>query len=251
MTTTKTLIEQVEALYAANQASWEKFLDGRPEAIPCENNPDHDHRLATRDSLDQKEIVYAPCAQCQPPRRVDWYRRAGIPPRLNDATVREYVADTEDKVNVIADVKAWVNSHREKDAARKTFLVFAGRPGTGKTHLGAASLKAFGEGWMTTPMELFRLKSRRMEDKLQTDPVEKAMHAKCLVLDEWCVGADRKDAPETWAEILDWRYQRQMPTILISNENIKEIAGTIGLPGITDRIKTDSILCTFDWQSFR
>ena len=234
--------------YEAVRERLRKQLGTRPESIPCDRNPAHKPRQVDAWMLSRGEIRYVACAECA--STPNW-ERAGIPPRLIDATVAGYRKETEEQKKMVASVVSWIEAHIRNEAARKTFLVLAGHPGTGKSHLSAASLKAIGGGWMTTPLEIFRLKGARMNDHREPCPVEKAKKAKCLVLDEWVVGGDRADAPETWAEILDHRYQRQMPTVMASNAGAKTIAQLIGLPGIHDRIRSDSVVCSFTWSSYR
>jgi DNA replication protein DnaC len=237
-----------ELAYEVVRKRLRETLGDRPESIPCNRNPEHKPRQVDAYMLNKGEVAYIACAEC---RSEDKWQHTGIPPRILEATVAEYVTTTPEQQEVTAKVTAWVRAHKAEAKDRNTFMLLCGRCGTGKSHLAAACLKAFGGGWFTSPAEIFRMKGARMDDKREPDPIPRAKNTTCLVLDEWVVGGDRSDAPEVWQEILDYRYQRMMPTIICSNEDAQTVVEFIGLPGIEDRIRTDSIVCTFDWESYR
>jgi DNA replication protein DnaC len=50
--------------------------------------------------------------------------------------------------------------------------------------------------------------------------------------------------------VIDNRYSGKRPTILMSNQSIKGIAGYIGERAF-DRLKETSTLVKFDWPSYR
>lgn len=223
-------------------------LGDRPQSIPCGNDPRHKPRQADAYLLNKGEVRYLECQQC---KAVERWANTGIPHRLLAATVSDYKAESPEQVAVKDMISDWVKLHRSKSKKRQTFLLMVGNPGTGKSHMAAAAIKGLKGGWFTSPYEIFKRKSARMDDPKQPDPIERAKRANCLVLDECMVGGDRADAPEVWQDILDHRYDKQSATILCSNQDPESIVEFIGLPGIRDRIKTDSTICQFTWNSFR
>lgn len=223
-------------------------LGDRPDRIPCTNDPDHPMRIIDAGYLAQGGIRYLPCKPCQQLRR---FSRCGIPPRLMAAKVNGFKATTPAQENVVKQVTDWIQSHRDRSRDRETFMLLAGKPGTGKSHLAAASLKALGGGWMTTPADIFELRSISFRNPKADDPLPRAKAARCLVLDEIGIGGDRADAPEVWSKIIDHRHQHRLATVMVSNSDAQTILERINVPGVEDRIRTDSIVCTFNWQSFR
>jgi len=93
--------------------------------------------------------------------------------------------------------------------------------------------------------------SDRMKDNRISCPVDRAKKAKTLVLDEFCVGGSRSDAPETFNQIFHYRYSRKKPTIICSNADVRQLIERIGLDGVEDRFKSDGELLTFNWESHR
>ena len=225
-------------------------LQGKPESIPC-GIEGHPERHVDTGMLRHHSIRYTPCEICakegQSFRKSD---RLGIPRRLHEAKVATYEATGEPQERVRASVKGWILNHRENAPERKTFLILCGTPGTGKSHLAAAAIKALGGGWFVTSTDLFAKISASYTGDVG-DPIKRARNARCLVVDEIAVGGDRADAPDTWNGILSYRHDRRLPTVITSNMGLKPILERIALAGIYDRIKSDSTILAFDWESNR
>ncbi|WP_050570237.1 ATP-binding protein [Dickeya dadantii] len=137
-------------------------------------------------------------------------------------------------------------------------LVMNGRPGTGKTHLAVAIMRALIEQhgidtYMTTAQRIIRAMrdswrqgSNRTEYEVLSFYCEKDL----LVIDE--VGMQHGTDSERLlvSEVINTRYERMLPNILISNYTRDEMDGFLGYRAM-DRVMESSAVLVFDWESYR
>lgn len=232
-------------------------LGSHPEHMPCDRDDMHTGIHVDLGLLMKGGLRYIPCPECEAERVSDAkWMRMGVPAGLTKATFENWVASTSEQRHCKESVLEWIDNHGAGRGG-PAFLVMAGLPGTGKSHLAAASVTRVGQGWMTTPAAYFAAKGRHMDNpKEHPDPLERAKRASVLVLDEFCVGGDRSDAPETWNTIFDHRYQlcvakRMRPTIILSNAPAHQIRESIGLESVADRVRNSGVILTFNWESHR
>jgi DNA replication protein DnaC len=161
----------------------------------------------------------------------------GITERYFNASWDNWIADTPKKKNAIDKAKRAWNEN----------LLFAGKNGTGKTYL-AMCLTKDGATY-TEEMEIFR--EIRGDFDNEQNILDYYSSCKLLIIDE--VGRQNKKELSDFErniffEIINRRWNNCLPTTLITNMEMKEIANLLGA-AILDRLRP--ILVNFDWESMR
>jgi len=181
-----------------------------------------------------------------------------LPERFAGATLDNYQAVNDDAARCLKLCKAYAAKWPER-LKQGGGLVMCGKPGTGKNHLALAIAKHVinehqNSALFTTALRIARLfkstwskNSERTEAeviRIYTDP-------ELLIIDEVSVQFGSEAEKLILFEIINTRYERMMPTILISNLPKDELAAFIG-ERVIDRMN-DGGGCTlaFTWDSYR
>jgi len=136
-------------------------------------------------------------------------------------------------------------------------LILLGLPGTGKNHLAAAIcteiLNQEYTALHTTVMKMIRrVKSTWSREAEETE--QRAILSFCepdlLVIDEVGVQFGSETEKLLLTEIINERYERVRPTILISNLNMKNLTEVLG-ERVVDRFRDAGEVLVFDWESWR
>jgi DNA replication protein DnaC len=163
------------------------------------------------------------------------YREKGITPKFYDEYWDTWIADTDDKRKAFDTVK---------NRAWKTNLFLCGKSGTGKTHL-AMCLTKDGAGYRRLP-DIFR--EVRLNFSTEQDVIDHYGTVKYLIIDE--IGR-QKFTPfekDLFFEIIDKRWNYEVPTTLITNQE-KEVFVSESGKAIIDRLRP--VIVRFSWESRR
>ena len=181
-----------------------------------------------------------------------------IPERFSSCTLDNYEIISPDSERCLKVCKAYASKWPER-LKQGGGLVMCGKPGTGKNHLALAIAKHVinehqNSALFTTALRIARLfkstwsKSSEMSEadaiSIYTDP-------DLLIIDEVGVQFGSDTEKLILFEIINTRYERMKPTILISNQSREELAAFIG-ERVIDRMN-DGGGCTlaFTWDSYR
>lgn len=181
-----------------------------------------------------------------------------LPERFADSTLDNYEVVNDDAGRCLKLCKAYAAKWPER-LKQGGGLVMCGKPGTGKNHLALAIAKHVilehqNSALFTTALRIARLfkstwskNSERTEAeviRIYTDP-------ELLIIDEVGVQFGSEAEKLILFEIINTRYERMMPTILISNLPKDELSAFIG-ERVIDRMN-DGGGCTlaFTWDSYR
>ncbi|URD40673.1 ATP-binding protein [Pseudomonas sp. BYT-5] len=183
-----------------------------------------------------------------------------IPKRFKDKTFATYAATSEGQHKAKARCERYA-AEFEMNLAAGRCLILVGNPGTGKTHLGvsiaqavmtstrhAAAYRTLG-GILQSIRATFDGSSGQTESSILDALIKPAL----LVLDE--VGAS-KEAPSDFElsrlfSIINGRYEKMLPTIVISNLGARELPAAMGERS-ADRLREGGgIVLPFDWSSHR
>jgi DNA replication protein DnaC len=181
--------------------------------------------------------------------------RAGIPLRFRDRTFESFDIDTDGKERARATAMEFATNF--KDYRRKgAFLVFSGKPGTGKSHLATAIAKEVmrgGTAMYTSAIDAVRMIRdtwRRDSAKTETQILDELASIDLLILDEVGVQYGTEAEQVSLFDIIDKRYRNLMPTILLTNLNAKGLKEFLGDRSY-DRLRENGMWVTFDWESQR
>lgn len=183
--------------------------------------------------------------------------RSGIPPRFMSKTFDGFDPADEKQARVLRICKAYAERFDERHEAGGG-LVMCGTPGTGKTHLAAAignHLMAAGRSALFASVlaAVRRVKQTYNKGSTETehDAIAKFYEPDLLMLDEVGVQFGSEAERLILFEIINGRYERVLPTILISNLPENELGAFIG-DRVMDRMKEGGgVVLAFDWESKR
>jgi len=188
---------------------------------------------------------------------------ADIPPRfqgrLLDRSGKPFVIvnDGQKKVKGVAD--RYIQNFDER-LHEGGGLIFAGLPGTGKSHLSCFILESVikqhdARGFYTTEYQILKkIKStwRRDAEESEDGIIESLILPHLLVIDEIGVAALSGNDRAIMHEVIDRRYQAEMkPVIAVGNLTLEEMNEHLG-DRIMDRLKDGGgVALAFDWKSLR
>ncbi|MCK7317207.1 ATP-binding protein [Enterobacter cloacae] len=181
-----------------------------------------------------------------------------IPARFENCTLQNYEPVNDDAKRALKVCQAYASRWPER-LQKGGGLVMCGKPGTGKNHLALAIARhAITEhqssAVFTTALKIAReykstwsKGSGRTEDEV----IRYFTKPDLLIIDEVGVQFGSDAEKLIMFEIINTRYERMKPTILISNQTREELAAFIG-ERVLDRM-SDGGGCTlsFTWDSYR
>lgn len=185
-------------------------------------------------------------------------RQLDVPERFKACTLQNYEPVNNDAKRALKVCQAYASKWPER-LQKGGGLVMCGKPGTGKNHLALAIARhAITEhqssAVFTTVLKIAReYKSTWSKGASRTEDevIKQFTRPDLLIIDE--VGAQFGSDAEKLIlfEIINTRYERMKPTILISNQSKDELAAFIG-ERVIDRMN-DGGGCTlaFTWDSYR
>ena len=193
-------------------------------------------------------------------RRQAWQRRIGeacIPERFRDRTLQRFVAETAQQARALLFAKDYAD-HFDQALATGRSALFIGRPGTGKTHLAVGiGLQIMRHGrtvlFSTVMRAIRRVKDtwNRESRESETQAIAALVFPDLLILDEVGVQFGSDTEKLILFDVLNERYEKRRPTLLLSNLTLDEVKTYLG-ERIFDRLREDGgEAIVFDWESWR
>lgn len=181
--------------------------------------------------------------------------RAGIPQRFRSRTLESFDAKTDGQRKALGIAREFAAEfpQRYSDGAN---LIFAGLPGTGKSHLALGIAQAIMPQWHSiyvTARELvMRLRATWRQDSYVSEVDLQATFCRThlLIIDEVGVQFGTEAERTQLFGIIDDRYREQRPTILLTNLDVDGFREFIGARAF-DRLKECGEWVAFDWDSYR
>lgn len=204
---------------------------------------------------DEAEKRRQQAAERERDRLESFIERAAIPRRFVGRGFGNFSAQTPDQQRALDVARGYADTFDQRLKAGHG-LVFSGMPGTGKSHLAAAILQAVlprHTGLYVTCMGVIRMVRntwRRDSEKSEQQVLETLAGVDLLVIDEIGVQYGTDGEQTVLFEVLDMRYQDQMPTILLTNQDKDGFKGYVGERSF-DRLTETSRWVAFDWPSHR
>lgn len=210
-----------------------------------------EHKQAAEREQAEKEV--------QERHRV-WVMRmgeAGIPERFRSRTLDCYKATNAGQKRALQFSSEYAEQFTRVGETGRS-AIFCGLPGTGKTHLAigvALHVMTLGKSAAFTTVQRMvrRLKDswRKESTESESDVINMHVYPDLLIIDEIGVQFGSEFEKNLMFDLLNERYEKRKPTILLSNLTAVEIKAFLG-ERIYDRLKEDGGQCvSFDWQSHR
>lgn len=196
-------------------------------------------------------------------KRLIHFKEMKIIERLRDCNIGErfmgmdfnsYKPSCEKATAILNSCRDYVSNYVDKSGCN---LLMIGSPGTGKNMLaaiiGQEIIKRDFSFLHTTAMKLVRniKDSWRNKEESEQSIINMFVQPSLLVIDE--IGVQFGSATEQLflTEVINERYEKRRPTILISNLTISQLTEVMGAR-VIDRFYDDgSKILVFDWPSYR
>jgi len=184
-------------------------------------------------------------------------KSAEIPPRFANRTLENYVATLPGQRAALRIANDYAD-HFEDVLANGRSLIFCGTAGTGKTHLAVGIAKrviALGRtATFTTAMDAIRMVRetyRKNSEITERQAIARFAQADLTIIDE--VGSQLGTDAEkvTLFDLINARYERERPMIVLSNLTIKEVEQYMGSRAFDRLRENGGQAVTFTWPSYR
>ena len=191
-----------------------------------------------------------------------WMRKigeSGIPERFQSRTLENFIAQTPDQASALAFAKDYADSFDDVLRTGRC-AVFLGLPGTGKTHLavgiGQQIMRLDNRSVLfTTVMRAIRrirdTWDQRSRKESEVSAISALTYPDLLILDEVGIQSGSESEKNQLFDILNERYEKHKPTLLLSNLALPEVKAFLG-ERVFDRLKEDGgEVIPFTWKSHR
>ena len=194
-------------------------------------------------------------------KRQRWESKLGaaaIPERFKDRTLDMFVAKTAEQEKALAFAKEYALTFNDVLQTGRSAL-FIGKPGTGKTHLACGiALRIMGADNRSALFTTVQRAIRRVKDtwnkesrETESQAIAALAYPDLLILDEVGVQFGSEFEKQVLFDVLNERYEKRKPSILLSNLDVKEVTGYLG-ERIADRLREDGgKVIVFNWESHR
>ena len=183
---------------------------------------------------------------------------AGIPERFRDRSLQSFVADNDGQAYALKFAQEFADGFDDVLKTGRSAL-FIGKPGTGKTHLAAGiGLRIMNRDGRSVLFTTVIRAIRRIKDtwgkagtETETQAIETLVFPDLLILDEVGVQFGSETEKMILFDVLNERYEKRRPTLLLSNLTLDEVRAFLG-ERVFDRMREDGgEAIVFDWESHR
>lgn len=239
--------------YMANRMA--SPLGGKPITFGCRQC--QDERVAAEKA---REAANASRAAEEKQRKA--FDRAGIPTRFRSRSFDNYEANTPAKKHALTVAKSFAENFKENyDAGR--CLIFSGKTGNGKTHLAnAIANHIIGKGWSPFFIGVRELVGsvkatwNKRSEKSEIQVIREYVNQHLLIIDEIGVQFDSDAERMILFDVINGRYEEELPTIILSNYPIESTDGPSIRKVLGDRVldrlrENGGKIVQFNWESYR
>ncbi|MFR4533147.1 MAG: ATP-binding protein [Thomasclavelia ramosa] len=193
-----------------------------PEQIKydCPKCEDRGYTFEIKDGYE----VAVPCECLEKKQSIEKMARSGLTEAFKQRTFKTFIVNNEWQLEAKAKAMDYSKNFKETKAS----LMLSGQPGSGKTHIGVATMLRLIENntgcvYREYISMLTDLKQTSMDEEEYIRSLEKYINPPVLFLDDFLKGeptiADRKHV----YKIINTRYLKSMPMIISTEKSVKEI----------------------------
>lgn len=182
--------------------------------------------------------------------------KSGLEPRFLKATFDTFDATSQKQVAARTACRSFVEGLA---AGGSGGLWLVGPPGTGKTHLGSAMVNHViceQKQWAAihSGRAIVRLLragwGSRDSHHQETEALESLANMSLLVIDEAGIGFGSDAEMVQLFDVIDLRYRKELPTVVISNLAVKDLKPVLG-DAAFDRLREGATIVPCSWPSHR
>lgn len=205
--------------------------------------------MSVEDQIKHDREIAERIAEQERAERLTNYRKCGIGERFFNESFETFTPRNEEAKMAKDIVKAFVNDIKQ---GKFRSLKLIGEVGNGKTHLAGACLREFGGKYRTTSQLVSEYQSTKSfsANLKEKDMVDFYGSVKLLVIDEIGRSNSEKDEKYMLYQLINARYERRRPTVLIGNFNKVDFAQFVG-DAVTDRLNESVVTIEFKSESYR
>lgn len=179
---------------------------------------------------------------------------AAIPRRFIGRTFENFAAPTDGHAHALAVCRDYAENFSEH-LRKGSGLILAGLPGTGKSHLAAATLQRVLSDFVryTTCLDMIRAVRdtwRRDSERSETKVLNYLEQLDLLVIDEVGMQYGTDGEQTILFDVLDRRYREVRPTLILTNQDKAGLKTFVG-ERTFDRLVETCRWVPFDWPSYR
>ena len=184
----------------------------------------------------------------QEEKRLANYKKT-VPERFYKESLYTYKVDDSEKHNALVKARMLVKAVKDK---RFQTLIFLGNVGTGKTHLACGIIRECGGFYKlaSSIVEEIRRAKSFTASETEANLLYKYGQVSLLIIDE--IGRSNSAIDEQYMlyQIINERYNRRKPTVLISNQTKKEFLQYVGI-ATADRLIESAEVVELQGKSYR
>jgi hypothetical protein len=175
--------------------------------------------------------------------------RETVPERFFKESIDTYKVDDNEKYNALSKARIFIKAVKYRQFQT---LIILGNVGTGKTHLACGIIRKCGGLYRLASSiveEIRRAKSFR-NTETEADILYKYGQESLLIIDEIGRSSSATDEQYMIYQIINERYNRRKPTVLISNQTKKDFLQYVGI-ATADRLTESAEVVELTGKSYR
>ena len=194
-----------------------------------------------------EEVMQWERAQAEKEKRRRY--REQVPERYWNESIDTYHTDTKERQDVKAKTEHFITAVK---CGKFQTLIFLGSAGTGKTHLACGIIRECGGLYRLAPAIVEEIRCAKSFNAKETEAeiLDSYGRAGLLVIDEIGRGVAAAEEQYMLYQIINERYNRRKPTVLVSNQNKKDFLNYVGIAA-ADRLTESAQVVEFTGQSYR
>ncbi|CAB3972276.1 MULTISPECIES: ATP-binding protein [Burkholderia] len=194
------------------------------------------------------------CPKCKRQQKArSLIRRADIAPRFQSCSFDNYRTESDSQAHALNVCREYAATFRDQLTAGRC-MILRGNPGTGKNHLSTAIMLQI----LNAGFSALRVKAASYLDEYWAKDfgererwIVDMANVDLLVIDEIGRAPNTRAANDAFFRLIDERYEKLRPTIIVSNLDREELRGTLGAAAYDRLTEGGGRLLNFDWQSAR